>query len=666
MSRFGFVGSISFFLSAFLSLVVATALMAPAIVFQLASYDARLLARGWIGSLEQQFDLPGDPLPFELSWMDQIAATLLQQRASDPRDIDVFRPVEFQATQHFGQISGYSVFTKFGELFIAGGTPQYRSFEGRAFVAAAQKAMAEKRSIVISGSSALAGDGTATLVIIVPLYKFGAPRGIICVEVQRTHIEGVMERGVQYASWVTACTLAFLALIVLLTLFFWGRKTRKMEQEAVRLAFFDPLTSLPNRRRFHLDLAQAVAKSKSNNSTFGLCAIDVDCFKQINDLYGHGAGDEVLVEIGKRLSQCVGDNDKVYRLSGDEFVALIDLSQTDHSLARRVAEMVSAAAQPIDAGENHILATISLGAAFFPEHGDSEESLLRSSDVALYEAKQRGRNGFAFYSNKLDRELRAKTTMTHYLRNALDAEELVLAYQPQVDAASGRVLGFEALARWDHEELGAVNPQEFINIAEQSGLIHRLGQWALETACMEAARWPAHLSIAVNLSPVQLRDAQIVNCVRKALAKSGLAPERLELEITEGVFVYDTHQVRQTLFELRELGVGIAMDDFGTGYSSLSYLTRIPLTKLKIDRSFVANFAKGEAEGAVVNCVVGLSKSLRLAVVAEGVETANQVAALSGLGCDILQGYYFGQPTFDPMAAIRSFEPRAKNLRRAL
>ena len=659
MSRFGFAGSIVLFLSAFLSLVFATALMAPAVVYQLAAFDARLLARDWLGTMQQQFDLPGEPIEFRMSWTDQVAGALLEQNTSRPSEINIFRPVEFQSLQHFGQISGYTVFTKFGELFIAGGTPSQRSFDNLAFADALQRAMQLGETVVVTHQQ-LGENAAPKLFVIIPLFKFNAPRGAVSIEVERTHIEGVMERGVQFASLVTASILALLASTVMITLFFWGRKTRRAEKEAVKLAFFDPLTGLPNRRRFHVELPQAIETACQNDQSFGLMSVDVDCFKQINDLYGHSAGDKVLDEIGRRLSAHLGPKDKVYRLSGDEFVAILQLAEDHACLSRVASEIIWSTSTPIEVDESHIMATISLGAATYPEHGEDPETLLRASDVALYDAKENGRNTYSLYTTELDREVRLRNQLEQDLRYALEHNELELAYQPQVNAESGQLLGFEALARWHHKERGHINPQEFVAVAEQSGLIHALGNWALETACREAARWPAHLTIAVNLSPLQLRDAQVVSCVRRALDLTGLAPERLELEITEGVFVFDTAQVRETLDELRKMGVGIAMDDFGTGYSSLSYLTRMPLTKLKIDRSFVTNFTQGKADDAIVNCVVGLSKSLRLSVVAEGVETESQVAALSGAGCDILQGYYFGRPTKSPLEVIEQLSRGVK------
>ena len=658
MSRIGFAGSFVLFLSAFALAVVASALLAPGIVQQLSSLDARLLARDWVVSIQSQFDLPGEPIEFEASIADKLAATMLQQKNSRPSEVNLFRPLEFQSLEHFGNIRGYAVFTKFGELFIAGGTPKMRDVSNPQFARATQRAMKHQETVVFEYEKVGRFDKPA-LVVIIPLQRFGSARGVISIEVERHHIEDVMERGVQFTSLVTAVLLAVLAAIVMITLFYWGRQRRRAEREAIRLAFYDPLTGLPNRRRFHQDLPKRVALGAAQKYQFGLLSIDVDKFKQINDLYGHGAGDLVLKEIGKRLLEQVGAKNDVYRLSGDEFVVILDHGFSSTELSALCTKLVDAMKQPIKVERSHIVASISIGAAVFPLHADDDRQLLKRSDLALYHAKDAGRAGYTIYTPQLEKELNRKALLERELRIALDAGALELHYQPQVDAMTNQLLGFEALARWHHPELGSISPEEFVSVAEQSGLIHILGEWALIDACKEAASWEnSELSIAVNLSPLQLRDAQIVNCVRRVLRESGLQPHRLELEITEGVFVFDTAQVRHTLDELRALGVGIAMDDFGTGYSSLSYLTRIPLTKLKIDRSFVSNFHLGKADDAVVHCVIGLSKSLRLSVVAEGVENESQLQALQLAGCDILQGYYFGKPTGTPKSIIAASAPQ--------
>ncbi|WP_299347800.1 EAL domain-containing protein [uncultured Maritalea sp.] len=659
MSRFGFVASLVFLLAAFTSLVFASAFMAPGIVQQLSGLDARLLARDWLVSMQSQFELPGEPIPFKASVGDNLAAFLLQQRGEGSSEVDLFRPIEFQSLEHFGNITGYAVFTKFGELFIAGGRPQLRSLDNQQFASVVKKAMSQNITVVFPLEHRVKL-GKPSQVVVIPLTRFNGPRGVVSIEVERHNIEGVMERGVQFTSFLTAGILAFLALVVMVTLFYWGRQRRKAEREAIRLAFFDPLTGLPNRRKFHMDLPRIVDELRGQNGDkeFGLLSIDVDKFKAINDLYGHSAGDAVLNAIGRRLVENLGAQDSVFRLSGDEFVVILSQDFEFCQLSDICGQLVEAMEHPIEVEQSHILASVSIGAVAFPMHGDDEQLLLKRSDLALYDAKDNGRSGFTVFSTALEQEMRHKARLERDLRQALELDQLHLHYQPQVDACSGELLGFEALARWTHPELGAINPEEFVGIAEQSGLIHKLGQWALSTACEEAAKWEGGLTIAVNLSPLQLRDAQIVLCVQRVLHQSGLAPERLELEITEGVFVYDTSQVRHTLDELRSLGVGIAMDDFGTGYSSLSYLTRIPLTKLKIDRAFVSNFHLGKADDAVVHCVVGLSKSLRLQVVAEGVETQSQVQALQLAGCDILQGYYFGRPTGAPHDVIEAFADR--------
>jgi diguanylate cyclase (GGDEF)-like protein/PAS domain S-box-containing protein len=416
----------------------------------------------------------------------------------------------------------------------------------------------------------------------------------------------------------------------------------RAEQQVAHMARHDTLTDLPNRAAFNEQLAAAFKQAPAADGGFAVLCIDLDRFKEVNDVFGHSVGDALLCEVGRRMHEAA-DGAFLARLGGDEFT-LILTEGAQPATAEAVAErLLATVAEEIEIGAQHLRIGMSVGVAVFPTDGKDPATLLANADAALYRAKAEGRGSIRFFAAEMDERLRERRALQHELRSAIDHGELALYYQPQA-AIGGAILGFEALVRWHHPTRGMIPPGTFIPLAEESGLIVALGEWILREACREAASWARPLQIAVNLSPIQFRHGDLPALVHAVLLESGLAPHRLELEVTEGVLIGDFSRAQSILRRLKTLGVRIAMDDFGTGYSSLSYLQAFPFDKIKIDRTFIANLVTNEHSAAIVRAVIGLGRGLSLPVVAEGVETGEQLAFLKRESCDEVQGYFIGRP----------------------
>ena len=427
---------------------------------------------------------------------------------------------------------------------------------------------------------------------------------------------------------------------------------RKAEQTAAFLARHDVLTSLPNRAMLRDRLEQDLARA-SRGQPFAVMLLDLDRFKGVNDLFGHPAGDRLLRLAGERIQACMREVDLVARLDGDEFAVVIAEAALPDS-AGRIAERITAAfAEPFelespgDDGQpssRRVTVGVSIGIAVAPGDGASADALLRHADMALHRAKAEHRGAARFFEPAMDASHLARRQAEHDLRLALERNELRVFYQPLVSLQTGAIVGFEALLRWQHPTRGLVPPIEFITLAEETGLILPIGEWVVRTACRDAAAWPPTVGIAVNLSAVQFRDPLLVHTIQAALAGSGLAAARLELEITESVLLHDSPATLAMLHALRALGVRVAMDDFGTGYSSLSYLHSFPFDKIKIDRMFICDVLDRVSSGAIVRAIAGLGASLGIATTAEGVETQEQLLRLRLDGCTEAQGYLFSRP----------------------
>ncbi|MFJ1468845.1 putative bifunctional diguanylate cyclase/phosphodiesterase [Massilia orientalis] len=442
---------------------------------------------------------------------------------------------------------------------------------------------------------------------------------------------------------------------------------KRAEEQIRRLAYCDSLTGIPNRQAFLEMLERELQRSKIGNKKFAVLFMDLDAFKRINDTLGHNVGDQLLKQVSDRLRETIRPNDlmsrgdlvpradtpnsagtNLARLGGDEFTILIpDLERVEHALnvAHRVKDAMR---RPFVIEGNEIFVTASIGISLFPEDGDDCTSLLKYADTAMYHAKNCGKNNAKLYSSSLTMQIMSHVRLEVGLRRALQNDELYLLYQPQLDVRSNEIVGVEALVRWRHAERGVVSPNEFIPLAEETGLIVPIGEWVLRTACNQARHWQKlgrrPVRIAVNLSAKQFKDENLSQIVLSALHDTGLDPRLLELELTEGTLMDDAKATLATLEQLRGIGVYLSIDDFGTGYSSMNYLKRFDVRALKIDRSFISGLPQDSENAAITRAIIAMAHGLKMIVVAEGVETGEQLVLLEEYGCDLVQGFYLGRP----------------------
>ncbi len=418
---------------------------------------------------------------------------------------------------------------------------------------------------------------------------------------------------------------------------------KRAEERIARLAHYDSITDLPNRILFREQLEQALARV-NRGERIAVLYLDLDQFKNVNDTLGHPVGDELLKAVAARLRGCLRENDAIGRLGGDEFAIVQSCVSEPHdvsTLANRIHEAIRV---PYEVGSHRLVADTSIGIALAPDDGTDPDQLLKNADLAMYSAKANGRSTYRFFEAGMDARLKERRALELDLREAITRDGLELHYQPLVNLRDDRITGCEALLRWRHHARGMIPPMEFIPVAEETGLINQIGEWVLQTACAEATKWRDDLRIAVNVSAVQFKDGSLVQQVVGALAASGLAAHRLELELTESVLIRDDEATLLILHQLRKLGVRIVMDDFGTGYSSLNYLQRFPFDKLKIDRSFIKDISEPEGSVSIVHAVINIARSRDITTTAEGVETESQMQALRALGCTEMQGYLFSRP----------------------
>ncbi len=438
------------------------------------------------------------------------------------------------------------------------------------------------------------------------------------------------------------------------------KEQQASEAHIQQLAHFDALTGLPNRVLLNDRSNQAIDIAKRHGETLALLFLDLDHFKNVNDSLGHRFGDELLKELARRLKSAVREQDTVSRLGGDEFILV--LPGTDAAGAAHVAaKVMELAAQAFQIEQHEIIVTPSVGVALYPVDGHDFDTLCRCADVAMYRAKQDGRNGFRFFTSEMQAQSARTLLLENALRRALERDQLTLHYQPQICMSNGHVIGAEALLRWHHPDLGAISPAEFIPIAEASGLIQKIGEWAMRRACQQLKAWMAaglgEIIMAVNLSSVQFRNTELPALVSRILEECQLAPALLELELTEGVAMNDPHGAISVMNDLHDRGIRMSIDDFGTGYSSLSYLKKFRVYKLKIDQQFVRDLSDDPEDRAIVSAIIGMAKSLGLQTIAEGVETQGQLDFLRKQGCNEVQGYLFAKP-MPPEAFCRFVQGR--------
>lgn len=423
---------------------------------------------------------------------------------------------------------------------------------------------------------------------------------------------------------------------------------KRAEGHALYMAHHDTLTDLPNRSFLRDRLRREIARTRRGDRSFALHFLDLDRFKNVNDVLGHSVGDRLLQEVALRLLDTVRQDDVVARLGGDEFAILqSDIARPEDAvdLAQRIIAVV---AEPHHIDGHEINSRTSVGITLHPTDGGDVDEVLKHADLAMYRAKTNGGNTYCLFADDMNKLARAAVNLDADLRRALSRKEFLLHYQPQIDLTTGKIVGAEALLRWRHPESGMVRPGDFLPFAEENGLIVPINEWVLEEACREAASWPARglppLRVAVNMSPVQFRKQDVHEHVVDVLKKTGLDPSRLELELTENIVMQDADAAARELDKLKQLGVSLSMDDFGTGYSSLNYIKRLPFSRIKIDQCFIRNLEIDSNDAAIVRTIVALGESLGLDILAEGVETVEQMEVLRAIGCGEVQGYYFSRP----------------------
>lgn len=422
--------------------------------------------------------------------------------------------------------------------------------------------------------------------------------------------------------------------------------TRMHTKIVKHMAYHDALTGLPNQRLFKIRLNNALEDAKRNGGMIAVLYMDLDRFKMINDTLGHNVGDMLLQNVAKRITGCLREKDTVSRQGGDEFTILMP-GLTRKEVERSVKNILDAFANPFLLHEHQLYMTPSIGISLYPTCGDHADILIKNADTAMYRVKEKGKNAYQFFNETMGMQVSQKLNMENALRKALKNDQLLLLYQPKFNVRTGKIKGVEALIRWEHPELGLVSPADFIPLAEETGLIIPIGRWVLERACAQCKKWQSEgmpgISVAVNLSMVQLKQENFVKTIKQALNETGLDPKFLEIEITESVAMNKELFIHK-LTAIKKLGVGISIDDFGTGYSSFGYIKQLPIDTLKIDRSFVHDITNSEDDAAIVQAIIAMAHILKLKVIAEGVETGEQYALLKQQDCDAVQGYYLSRP----------------------
>jgi diguanylate cyclase (GGDEF)-like protein len=424
---------------------------------------------------------------------------------------------------------------------------------------------------------------------------------------------------------------------------------RKLVEKRVQfLAYYDSLTGLPNRTLLQDRLAQAIAGAHRRNEHAAVLFLDLDRFKIINDSLGHGVGDLLLKSVAERLKRQTRDQDTVCRMGGDEFIVVLSTIRDQAEAAIVAGRIVCAMDADFVIQGRTLKVSCSLGISIYPEHGTDSETLIKNADASMYGAKETGRNRFLFFTKEMNAKVLERSILEHDLRLAIERNEIFLMYQPQAEIRTGKIVGLEALVRWQHPVLGLVQPDKFIHVAENSGLILPIGDWVLRSACSQIHDWQAEglppVTVAVNVSPMQVHQENFREHVQQALSETGIAPQYLELELTESLLTKNATVMFSVLNEMKKMGVKLAIDDFGTGYSSLSQLRQFPVGKLKIDRSFIRDVETSPDAAVIATAVISLAKTLNLKVIAEGVETEGQLAFLRSHDCDEMQGYYFSRP----------------------
>ena len=570
-----------------------------------------------------------------------IVFQLFSLQASLQRDLriqaDMLAPAAAQAMRHDDRLAAQQVLAPLAAAPHVRQALLYSPY-GTPFARYARSASDAAPAAPRSGLQIDYLDGSAALLQNLP------GGGALYLRASLAPLFGSLAQFAAFTLLVCLCAFGLTALMV--------RRTRIAAQQAEShlhyLAHVDPVTQLPNRHEFNGALAYALARADRQDSSVGLLLLDLDNFKVVNDTLGHHCGDQLLKLVAERLVAILRATDIICRIGGDEFVVIVEPADDASEMASVARKILAVLAAPFALEGHQLYVSASIGVSLYPFDAQDVATLTRNADTAMYHAKHQGKNRYAVFKAEMELRAQRRLRMEANLRRALQNEELYLHYQPQIDLRSGRIVGVEALIRWNCREMGQLSPSEFIPVAEESGIIVELGRWVLQSACRQAASWcKAGLldsleHVAVNLSACQARDPGLMDDIRAILDETQLPHGLLELEITEGVLMDNVHANVELMRRLQDTGIHLSIDDFGTGYSSMSYLKRLPIDQLKIDRSFVHDLP-GEGE-AIVTAIIAMAHSLHLKVVAEGVETLQQVEFLRKAGCDNVQGFFFARP----------------------
>jgi len=559
----------------------------------------------------------------------------------------VSSPLPPHISQRSGENFRYRLFDLDGDLIYDSGKGQNTALAKRnppEFKSSGWSALLNGESLVQILRDSVSEPGATYADVFVPVIENGKTRGVVEVNIDQTLKAERFDKVFQITALVTVALLVLGIGIPGGLLWYNANARRKVEQEIDYLSHHDSLTGLINRKSLTLHLTALLAQTNTRRHKVGVLSIGIDGFKSINDSLGHLVGDLLLSEISDRCRAHTRESDVVGRISGDEFAVVVPGFRTADELVDFAVQLRAVVVEPLEANGHFLSPSISIGIAMAPEDGHDATLLIKHATVAQNWAKNEKQGSVRVFDTKMDAAVNNRFRLEMDMRRALELDQISVVYQPQIDLRTGEFVGCEALARWQHPELGMVSPDRFIPIAERNGFIHELGAWILRKACEDAAAWPKPITVGVNLSPAQFEDATIDRVISDVLKQTGLDPARLELEITEGLILNDTEAALRALHKLRSLGVSIAMDDFGTGYSSLSYLTLFPYTKLKIDRSLLERIEDDPNVSSVIRSMVGLCRSLNMKIVCEGVETLAQTAALNDVNCEFVQGFLFAKP----------------------
>lgn len=554
------------------------------------------------------------------------------------------------------KLDGFAILNPQGEVLAAGGGFSPGALATILAQSDVENALAQSIRDNRIELADLPGDGNHH-VALVPVMTGGQVSSVYAFAVNQTAAASLTNMAITVAT-LTTSMLIVMGFSVPAVIASRRIRERLLAEGKIRfLALHDALTGLPNRVQFSQHLDGAVARAKRAGNLMAVLCLDLDRFKDVNDTLGHGTGDALLKEVSARLKATIREADLVGRLGGDEFAIVADAIKAPEDAMRLARRVCAALSADYKVNGHDVTISASIGIALGPIEGQPNDVLLKNADLALYRAKDDGRNTYRFFEPAMDAALQKRRRLENDLRSALSKNQLYLDYQPQFALEDGRLAGYEALVRWWHPSEGEVPAATFLLIAEETGLIAPLGEWILKTACTYALTWPPDTTLAVDLSLTQFKTQDVYALVRRVLAETGLEPSRLELEITESIILENADTVLETLTKLNALGVSIAMDNFGTGYASLSHLTRFPVKKIKIARSFIDTLGTDAQTSAIVSSIVGLGRSLHVTITAEGVETDDQAALLREWGCDQVQGYYYRKPEIKAGGENEAREP---------